>query len=187
MTEPLLSIRPHGGFDVILADPPWKFASNSAARPGRNALRHYDCMTVVEIAALPVRQIAAKSALLLMWTTSPFAAGAHSVIAAWGFRYVSQVVWIKDRIGTGYWARNRHETLMIAKRGGFPCPKGGLFKDSVITEPRREHSRKPDFAHDAVERFLPIELQRIELFSRTNRPGWTHWGDQTGKLGEVAA
>ena len=46
-------------FDVILADPPWSFSGNSAARPGRNVRRHYPTMTVAEVAAMPVREIAA--------------------------------------------------------------------------------------------------------------------------------
>ena len=159
------------GFDVILADPPWLFASNSAAAPGRNARRHYPCMPVEQIAALPVAQLAAPSALLLMWITVPLAHRGFEVLQAWGFRYVSQAVWIKDRIGLGHWSRNRHELLYIAKRGRFPCPKPALFPDSVIMGQQREHSRKTDAVHRIIDERLP-HMRRCELFARARRPGW---------------
>ena len=185
MTEPasLTALAPPGGFDLILADPPWHFASNSAARPGRNARRHYPTMTVQQIAALPVAEIAAKPALLLMWITAPFLYHGTQVLDAWGFRYVSHAIWVKDRIGTGYWARNRHELLIIAKRGAFPCPKPALFPDSVIEGQQREHSRKPDAVHAIIDARLG-HLRRLEMFARQPRPGWTVWGNETGKFTE---
>ena len=66
---------PNGSFACITADPPWSFKSNSRAKPGRNAMRHYDCMTLDEIAALPVADIAADNAILWFWIS--FAAPRH--------------------------------------------------------------------------------------------------------------
>jgi N6-adenosine-specific RNA methylase IME4 len=174
-----------GGWQCILADPPWHFASNSKAKPGRNAMRHYPTMTVPEIAAMPVRDLAAKDAILFLWITVPFSHHADAVIRAWGFKPKSQVVWIKDRIGTGYWARNRHELLHIATRGKFPCPKPALFRDSVIIGQQRKHSRKPDAVHDTIDARLP-NLRKLELFARQPRPNWTVWGNDTQKF-EVPA
>jgi N6-adenosine-specific RNA methylase IME4 len=185
MTD-LAALTVPGGWQVILADPPWSFASNSAERPGRNARRHYPCMPVWAISDLPVKEIAARDALLLLWATVPFAAEAVSVAEARGFRYVSQAVWVKARIGTGFWARNRHEPLLICRRGRFPCPPGGLFADSVHAEPAREHSRKPDFVHRAVEARLPQETRRLELFARAGRPGWAVWGNDVERFGVEA-
>lgn len=175
---------PLGQFDVILADPPWTFASNSVVKPGRNPRRHYPTMSLDQIAALPVSTLAAPSALLLMWVTVPLAHRAHDVMRAWGFSYVSQVVWIKDRIGMGYWARNRHEMLYIGKRGGFPCPVPALFPDSVIMGQQREHSRKPDQVHQVIDARLG-HLRRCEMFARAPRRGWTVWGNQTDKFQEA--
>lgn len=172
---------PAGPFDVILADPPWRFASNSAANPGRNVSRHYPTMTVEEICALPVASIAAPSALLLLWITVPLAHRAEEVVRAWGFRTKSQLVWVKDRIGTGYWARNQHEPLIVATRGRFPCPKPALFPSSVIPGVRREHSRKPEWPQEQIDRRLP-DTRRLELFARRPREGWTVWGNETTKF-----
>ncbi len=173
----------HAGrdFEVILADPPWRFASNSESRPGKNAMGHYACMKLDEIAALPVREVAARDALLLLWVTVPFVRLAFDVIDAWGFKYVSEVVWVKERIGTGFWVRNRHEPLLICKRGRFPCPKPALFPDSVIEGQQRQHSRKPDRVHEIVDDRLP-GARKLEMFARETRPGWAAWGDETTKF-----
>lgn len=193
MSDAAASLRAMcGPFDIILADPPWKFASNSAEKPGRNPMRHYDCMPLQAIKDLPVREIAAKECLLLMWTTAPFAQLSWDVMAAWGFKYVSQLVWVKDRPGTGFWAKNRHEIVYIAKRGQFPCrpfdAEGKMmpapFQDSVIQGQQRQHSRKPDALHDMIERVEQWKdrTARLEMFARASRPGWTAWGDQTTKF-----
>lgn len=179
-------ILPSGPFDVIFADPPWRFASNSAAKPGRNAMRHYDCMALPDICALPVAEISARSALLLMWVTVPFAHLADEVVRAWGFRTKSQLVWVKDRIATGYWARNRHELLLVATRGRFPCPRPALFPDSVIPGAQREHSRKPEWPQEQIEARLPA-ARKLELFGRRVRSGWTVWGNQTDKFDATGA
>ena len=173
-----------GGFQIVLADPPWRFASNSAAKPGRNARRHYDCMTVEEIAALPVREIAAPASLLLMWITVPFVHRADEVVRAWGFRSKSQLVWAKQRIGTGYWARNQHEPLIVATRGGFPCPRPALFPTSIIPGTQREHSRKPEWVQDQVDARLP-DMAKLEMFGRRQRDEWAVWGNDSDKFEAV--
>jgi len=177
---------PAGPFDIILADPPWRFASNSAGKPGRNAIRHYDCLTVGEIAAMPVREIAAAQALLLLWVTVPFEHRANEVIEAWGFKAKSRIIWPKGRIGTGYWARNQHEPLIIATRGRFPCPRPALFPTSIIPGAQREHSRKPEWVQDQIDNRLP-HCRKVELFGRRQRAGWTIWGNESDRFAEVSA
>lgn len=173
-----------GGWQVIAADPPWRFASNSADKPGRNARRHYDTMTLPEICDLPVREVAAKESLLLMWVTVPFAHVADQVVRAWGFRTKSQLVWVKQRIATGYWARNQHEILLVATRGRFPCPKPTLFPTSIIPGKQREHSRKPEWPLDRVDDRLP-DMRKLEMFARRPRNGWAVWGNDTEKFERV--
>ena len=53
----------------------------------------------------------------------------------------------------------------------------------TIEGPVRRHSEKPDEAFAAAEGLMP-DAQRIELFSRTTRPGWSAWGNQIGLLDE---
>jgi N6-adenosine-specific RNA methylase IME4 len=74
-----------GGWPCVHADVPARFRSNSEARPGRNAMRHYTCHSMVTIATLPVRDVVGPDAFLWFWTTGPLMAiGAHiPVIRAW--------------------------------------------------------------------------------------------------------
>jgi N6-adenosine-specific RNA methylase IME4 len=175
---------PAGTYDIIYADPPWKFASNSVAKPGRNAMRHYPCMTDAEICALPVIDHAARASLLLMWTTAPMLVRSLEILPAWGFTYKSQLVWVKDRIGTGFWVRNRHEILIIGRRGKFPCPRPAPFSDSVINGGQREHSRKPPCVYEMIEATWP-DARKVELFARYDRRGWASFGTEIHKFEEA--
>jgi N6-adenosine-specific RNA methylase IME4 len=165
-------------FPVILADPPWYFeAYNETSGVERAAGNHYPTMGLCNICALPVNGLATDSAALFLWTTAPHLQEAFQVIEAWGFNYKSNIVWVKDRLGLGYYVRNQHELLLIATRGNMPAPPPSRRPLSVIQVAKREHSRKPDEAYEPIERMYP-DLPKIELFARGNRDGWTAWGNQ---------
>lgn len=174
-----------GPFDIIVMDPPWHFSSNSDARPGRNPRRHYPCLRDAEIRALPVPELAEKPCLLFMWTTSSMLRRAIDIPEAWGFRFVTELVWPKQRIGTGYWARNQHEPCLIYKRGRFPWPGIAVFPSSLIEGAQREHSRKPETLQERIDEAWP-EARKLEMFARRARPGWTPWGNETGKFDGAA-
>jgi N6-adenosine-specific RNA methylase IME4 len=169
-----------GPFDIIVMDPPWHFASNSAAKPGRNARRHYPTMRDDELRALGVADLAARTCLLFMWCTAPMLRRAIDIPESWGFRYLTERVWIKQRLATGYWVRGRHEPCLLYKRGRFPCPRPAPFV-SLIEGAQREHSRKPEVLQDEIDRLWP-EARKLEMFARRARPGWTAWGNDTGKF-----
>lgn len=172
-----------GPFDIIVMDPPWHFASNSVAKPGRNARRHYPTMRDDDLRALAVADMAAKPCLLFMWTTAPMLRRAITIPEAWGFRYVTGMIWPKQRIGTGYWARNQHEHILVCKRGRFPWPGTAPFPSSLIAGAQREHSRKPEALQDRIDVVWP-EALKLEMFARRARRGWTAWGNETGKFDE---
>jgi MT-A70 len=48
--------------------------------------------------------------------------------------------------------------------------------EQLVVAPVMEHSRKPDEAHDRIERL--VEGPYLELFARRERRGWTNWGDE---------
>jgi N6-adenosine-specific RNA methylase IME4 len=56
-------------FGTIYADPPWLYA-NQATRAATS--NHYRSMTVDELCALPVGELAADDAHLHLWTTNGF-------------------------------------------------------------------------------------------------------------------
>ena len=80
--------------------------------------------------------------------------------------------------GMGRKVRNCHETCVIAQRGN-PMPPTDRAIRSVFFAPVREHSRKPDEFYRIVERLYPT-ANRLELFSREDREGWTCTGNEKG-------
>jgi N6-adenosine-specific RNA methylase IME4 len=166
-------------YPVILADPPWKFeAYDAESGMERAAETHYPTLTIDEICALPVADLATTDAVLFLWCTSPHLPDALRVVESWGFSYRANIVWVKQGPpGLGYWVRNQHEILLIAARGNMRAPLESDRPPSVIHAPRREHSRKPDEAYEAIERMYR-DLPKTELFARRERPGWDRWGNE---------
>lgn len=165
-------------YPIIYADPPWRYENPPVGDSNRSIENHYPTMSIEEICALPVRDIAADDALLYMWATAPKLPECLKVIEAWGFEYRTHIVWVKDKIGTGYHARNQHELLLIAKRGEMPPPKPGQQPSSVIEAPRGAHSKKPAIFAELIDRLYP-DVGKIELFCRSPREGWAVWGNQS--------
>jgi len=165
---------PGNPYAVIYADPPWRFEPYSRdTGMDRAADNHYPTMTLDKIKELEVPT--APDAILFLWAIVPMLPEALSVMAAWGFEYVSSFVWVKDRIGTGYWTRNQHELLLIGTKGTVPAPAPGKQYPSVFQGPVGEHSAKPIAFRDAIEKMFPT-LPRIELFAREKCAGWDVWG-----------
>lgn len=184
-----LSLRPAGGFDLIMADPPWRFQTRSAKGVTvKGAGGQYQTMTLAEIQGLPVADLAARDCVVWLWATNPMLPEAISVLQAWGFAYKTAGHWSKKTVngkqafGTGYILRCAGEPFLIGTKGSPKCARNVR---SVIEGPVREHSRKPEEAFAAAEALIP-EARRIELFSRTDRPGWTTWGNEAGKFGSAA-
>jgi N6-adenosine-specific RNA methylase IME4 len=166
-------------YPVILADPPWRFQPYSRdTGMDRAADNHYPTMTVDKLMELGVAtRWAAPDCVLFLWATVPMLPQALDVMKAWGFEYKSHFVWLKDRIGTGYWNRNRHELLLIGTRGKVPAPAQGDQYDSVIPAKVGRHSEKPAAFVEMIDDMFS-RLEGIELFARESRTGWDAWGNE---------
>jgi len=164
-------------YPIIYADPPWRYENPPMGGSNRSIENHYPTMSLEEICELPVRKLATDDSILYLWATAPKLAECMRVIEAWGFEYRTNFVWVKDKIGMGYHARNQHEILLVAKRGNIPPPAVADRVSSVVSGERTEHSEKPIVFYELIESFYP-ELQKIELFSRAPRDGWAAWGNQ---------
>jgi len=157
-------------------------------------------MSLLEARQLPVKDLAADDCVLFFWITGPFLAiGAHlPIMKAWGFKPSGMgFVWIKLNksatsmffmdmdlfFGGGFTTRKNAEFCLIGKRGSSLRQNKSVRE--VIIEPRREHSRKPDQFYDRVDTYLGPDVRIAELFSRTNRPRWDAWGEQSGMFDEV--
>lgn len=169
------------GYGVIYADPAWTFSTRSNEGKGRSPEQHYDCMSLEEIKALPVQDLAAKDCVLLMWVIDTHLPMALDVMSAWGFKYKTKGFnWVKLNqdgtpfTGMGFWTRANPEDCLLGTKGH---PKR-VAKDvrRLLMSPRREHSRKPDEIRDEIERL--VSGPYIELFARETKPGWDAWGNQ---------
>lgn len=176
-------------YQLIMADPPWRFSLWSAKGEGKSAQAQYKTMDLAAIRALPVAELAAPDCLLWLWATAPMLPQALGVLDAWGFAYVSSGCWHKTTchgrtaFGTGYVLRSAHEPFLIGRRGK---PKTTRGVRSLVQGEARGHSRKPDAGYLAAEALMP-GATRVELFSRTSRPGWDAWSDEAGKFDQEAA
>lgn len=164
-----------GQYGVILADPPWDYLDEVTVG--------YPTMSTSEICAMPVNELATEDAVLFLWCSASLMQEALDVIKAWGFTFKTQAIWDKGLAGTGSYFRVQHEHLMIATRGNVPEVPLNARGPSVLSEKRREHSRKPDCAYEVIEAMYP-ELSKIELFCRMPRAGWSAWGNECGN-GEI--
>lgn len=162
---------PEDKHDVIYADPPWKYYYKARGNPEY----HYPLMNDEDIYNLQVPS--AKNSVLFLWATNPKLVEALKVIDSWGFTYKTNLVWVKDKIGTGFYVRGKHELLLIATKGSIPTPVNDTRPHSVFEAPRREHSRKPDGIYEVIESMYP-NRKYLELFARNNRENWTSWGDE---------
>lgn len=194
---------PAGHYGAILADPPWQFQAWAGARlsgdrrPCAATQPHYDTMSMEEIEALPVADLARPDCVLFMWICWPILPRAMRVLDHWGFIYKTcGFCWVKanakqidmfrddiePRMNLGYWTRSNSEVCLLATRGKPKRQDGGVRQ--AIIEPQREHSRKPDGIHERIERLVAGPY--IELFARQKRKGWDCWGNQTDKFEAVA-
>jgi N6-adenosine-specific RNA methylase IME4 len=171
------------GYDVIVADPPWDFENYSDAGTVKGADPHYSVMSLADIKALRVGDLARGDCLLLLWATGCMWPQALDVMTAWGFVYKSEMVWRKVtrtgkvRMGTGYRVRTCHEPILVGTIGN---PKHAPFLSS-FDGLAREHSRKPEEFYHMVEACTPASW-RADLFARTRRRGWESWGNETEKF-----
>ena len=160
-------------FGCILADPPWRYGNQGTRASTDN---HYDTLSVEEIAALPVGELAAKNAHLHLWTTNAFLFEAREVMEAWGFTYKSVLVWVKPEMGLGNYWRVSHEFMLLGVRG--KAPFRSKSHKSWFEEPRTEHSAKPERVREMLEEVSGGPY--LELFARKRSPRWRVWGNQIG-------
>jgi N6-adenosine-specific RNA methylase IME4 len=167
---------PVGAYRLIYADPPWRY--EHIETESRAIENQYPTMSHDELCA--IRVPAAEDAVLFLWATSPKLAEAIRVLEAWGFSYRTCAVWDKERLGMGYYFRQQHELLLVAARGSLPVPEPSARPASVLRVKRGKHSAKPALVYELLESMYPAftERDRIELFNRTDRPGWTAWGNE---------
>lgn len=175
-------------YRTIVADPPWQY-NVARGLPTRGykpstAEAHYPTMTMAEVAALPVADLAADSAHLYLWVTNPRLFGdRHSdeigpvdILRGWGFEYKTLLTWHKiGSFGVGFYFRGATEHVLFGTKGNAPIAPA-LRISNHFAAPKRRHSEKPDRFYEIVERVSPEP--RLEMFARRRRVGWDVWGNE---------
>lgn len=189
-------------YSLIYADPPWNYSNKSTRAAANN---HYNTMTLDELKALPIKDIADDNAVLFMWFTGAMTKEAIEVLESWGFKLKTTkgFTWIKlnknyDSIlarfliilrlpfievlqkisffGLGNHTRSNTEDCLIAVKG-----KGLERLDKAVSQviyaPIGKHSEKPQEARIRLDR-LYGDVPRIELFARGNIDSWDVWGNE---------
>jgi N6-adenosine-specific RNA methylase IME4 len=173
-----------GTFGTILIDPPWRFQNRTGKMaPEHKRLRRYPTMSFDEIASLPVGRYARSQSHLYLWCPNALLDEALGIMADWGFKYKTNIVWYKvrkdggpDGRGVGFYFRNVTELVLFGVKGSLRTLQPGRRQVNIIRTRKEEHSRKPDELYPIIEACSPGPY--LELFARERRSGWIAWGDE---------
>lgn len=186
-------------YQTIVADPPWPHADTGRRTQstagnwtgkwlGYESKLPYDRMTIDDIAALPIGDVAARDAHLYLWTTNRFLRDGYRVVEAWGFKPSTLLAWCKAPMGIGLGGAFTITTefVIYARRGALKPRRRWdttwfAFKRPYSATGGPEHSAKPEGFLDVVEQVSPGPY--LEVFARRARFGWDYAGD--GSLGTV--
>jgi N6-adenosine-specific RNA methylase IME4 len=172
-------------FRTILADPPWRFTNRTGKMsPEHWRLSRYGTMSLEEMCALPVSQVADEPSHLYLWVPNALLTEGLEVMKRWGFVYKTNLIWHKirkdggpDGRGVGFYFRNVTEVVLFGIRGkGARTLSAGRRQVNFLATRKREHSRKPDELYNIIE--ACSSEPRLELFARGRRDGWDAWGNE---------
>lgn len=167
-------------YQVIYADPPWRYRQKNVQGAAEN---HYPTMSLEELCALPIKEIATPDCTLFLWATLPQLPEAIHLIRAWGFSFkTAAFVWVKLNrkanslfMGLGHWTRANAEICLLATKG-HPKRQARNVRQVIVSHVE-EHSKKPDEARRRIETLMG-DVPRIELFARQHPSGWDVWGNE---------
>ncbi|MFL6161852.1 MAG: MT-A70 family methyltransferase [Jatrophihabitantaceae bacterium] len=185
VTAPSPLPRTDGGYQTVLADPPWRFTNRTGkVAPEHRRLDRYSTLELETICGLDVASVVSDRAHLYLWVPNALLPDGLRVMETWGFRYVSNIVWAKRRLdggpdgrGVGFYFRNVTELILFGVRGkNVRTLAPARSQVNMIETRKREHSRKPDEQYTLIEACSPGPY--LELFARHPRAGWDVWGDE---------
>ncbi len=160
---------PDGLFDVIAIDPPWDYGRKYDPETSRVA-NPYPEMSQEELKQIEIP--AKDNSVMFLWTTHKFLFNAKELLDVWGFDYKACLVWNKEKMGMGAWFRMQCEFCLVGVKGR-PFFDNTKWRD-IMTESRREHSRKPDVFFDMVNDITTG--RKLDYFAREEREAWETFG-----------
>lgn len=193
-------------FQILVADPPWSF--NDALRHSsvkRGASSNYNTMSLDDIKALPVKDIAdPEGSVLALWVPSSILDEGLEVMKSWGFSVKQNWIWVKIKkepfkklsrqkeigwnnidwndflgFGMGKISRGCHEVALIGTRGKMNSKIKNRSERSVFFAPNLKHSQKPEILQDKLDKIFPDQdMNRLEMFARRQRDGYLCLGNE---------
>jgi N6-adenosine-specific RNA methylase IME4 len=164
-------------YRCIVVDPPWPMVKiERLVRDEQGVALDYPTMTLEEIAALPVAELAADGCHVYLWTTQKYLPHAFDLFTAWGVRYQCLMTWVKPTGMTPYSWMYDTEHVLFGRIGALPLLRMGLRLS--FTAPTTGHSRKPDVFYERVAQASPAP--RLDMFARATREGFDSWGNEIG-------
>jgi len=162
-------------FATIVIDPPWDWGDEGDADQLGRARPTYATMTLDELLALPVADIADVDAHIYLWITNRSLPKGFALLERWGFRYITCLTWVKPSFGMGNYFRGQTEQILFGVKGSQLLKRKDV--GTVLSAPRgpQGHSSKPSAFYALVESCSPGPY--VEMFARQARDGWSIWGE----------
>jgi N6-adenosine-specific RNA methylase IME4 len=162
-------------YDNVILDPPWMYGRKYDANSSRVA-SPYPEQTIEEINNT-CKDFFKNDCVLWLWTTHKFIFDAKGLLDKWGFEYKGILTWNKERLGMGSWLRMQCEFCLLGIKGK---PVWNMTNErDIITEARREHSRKPVEFYDMIKSISYGTI--FEYYSREKKDGIITGGIENGK------
>ena len=173
-------------FEVFVIDPPWPKRKGGIrkVRPNQGRQLDYPTMAVSEIFVLLDERILSQAAsphCVFLWAIDEFLIDSEIEMDRRGYKRHARIIWDKcNGVAPAFTVRYAHEYMVWFYKPRLPpiaeSSRGKIC--TVMREPAREHSRKPNCAYEAISKWYP-NARKLDVFSREPRKGWSQWGDQT--------
>ena len=175
-------------YNLILADPPWTYKRQN----GRGTINQsagdirYKTLSLSDLKQMELP--AEDDCALLLWVTMPLLDKGLELMNAWGFTYKTNFfTWVKTNkksgtpfFGAGSYTAANVELLLLGVKGKITQFKK-KHVSSVIMQPVRGHSQKPECIKDKIHEIYP-DIQKLEMFARcTVNPHYHYFGNQIEK------
>ena len=167
----------------LVIDPPWKQRKTGGDRLiAKGRAFDYPTMSVPDIFSLLDREvfpIAADQHNVFLWLIDKYLHEGEAAMEERGYKRHARFIWDKTNgVSPAFTVRYSHEYLTWFYKPKLltidPSQRGK--QTTVIREPSRQHSRKPDAAYALIDSLYPTG-KRIDVFSREKRKGWDQWGN----------
>jgi N6-adenosine-specific RNA methylase IME4 len=187
-------------FSIICSDPAWDFSDAlKHSDVNRGAASNYPTLSIDDIKALPVKDIAdPEGCLLALWCPSSLLKEGIEVMEAYDFVLKQTYCWVKTKkdvagyqnpnemlgFGMGRLFRNTHEICLIGINSTAIYKKlANRSQRTVSLAPNEGHSIKPGHLQDSLELMFPKlgkenDPQYLELFARRQRKNWVCLGNE---------